>query len=450
MDPEIFTKALQPLSFDRVNNNRAPTSTFPTFRFPIELFHEITPHIRPKDLDSLALVDRDCCQLVRSIRFTDVTLTSELHLLLSSRENSGLGACIRRLNVNDLPFTTEIQRALPNLLVLNWEGSALEIMDDSPIRHLKLCGGVQQFKLPKSRWELETLVMRWSSNFDFVDSLLHQVSQSLDTLILEASPSNITSLSLPELRTLVLDNVAIEWFAPRLESLSTEKVPIARIPTLETLHCNDDDDSESFIQSNYQLSTITSVPLQLLPLLDVMENLTTLHVVVPVSSSSFLKQIASIQSLRNIWLAGSLDWAIDHDALLEELLPLRHLEHLAFTEDTYSVPVHPLRRPGAGYYTTKAFPLKVDFEKYLTTTEHAMLREKDLEAALKLRDEMMICAWERWHAEQMVGHAANYAKKFPCLRWCYIGQLAIELENLVAGARLARTTVLGRVWGIDC
>ncbi|KAJ8079300.1 hypothetical protein PM082_021802 [Marasmius tenuissimus] len=65
----------KPLSFDRANQGRPTNSPFPVFvKLPVELYHSVTSHISNVDLEALALVDRDCRQLARSVQFVDVTL----------------------------------------------------------------------------------------------------------------------------------------------------------------------------------------------------------------------------------------------------------------------------------------------------------------------------------------------------------------------------------------
>jgi F-box domain len=104
-----------PLTYDRVNEGRPPSSDTPLFRLPVELLNAILLHISHDSLASLAQVNRDCRQLARSRQFASVCLNYSdnslqlvLHLIKESTErltNRGLtnlpslGACIRRLTV---------------------------------------------------------------------------------------------------------------------------------------------------------------------------------------------------------------------------------------------------------------------------------------------------------------------------------------------------------------
>jgi hypothetical protein len=190
-----------PLSFERVNEGRAPQSNALLFQSPFEILGAITQCLHPSSLPSLALVNRDCCQLARSRRFARVKLDYGhdslflLNVLLREaserNEDNGLtrhpslGACIRRIQVvvdpltmsrhHDLNFTAlgEIdddvtaQRvkeaydgyfgsylaaiesvlpiALPHLELLNWRdrismpASIFNALACSSIQHLKLC-----------------------------------------------------------------------------------------------------------------------------------------------------------------------------------------------------------------------------------------------------------------------------------------------------------------------
>ncbi|KAL0571167.1 hypothetical protein V5O48_010794 [Marasmius crinis-equi] len=115
----------QPLSFDRATQGRPPSSPFPVFvKLPIELYHSVTSHISNVDLESLALVDRDCQQLARSVQFVDVTLDFNLSsmellqtLLLeldradveekegndtAKKANNRIGPCVRRVKVSEM------------------------------------------------------------------------------------------------------------------------------------------------------------------------------------------------------------------------------------------------------------------------------------------------------------------------------------------------------------
>jgi hypothetical protein len=190
-----------PLSFERVNEGQAPRSNALLLQLPLEILGAITQCLHPSSLPSLALVNRDCCQLARSRRFAIVRLDyghDSLFLLdvllreASERlQNNGLtrhpslGACIRRIQVvvdpvnmtrhHDLSLTASFHKiddsataermkeaydgyfgsylatiesilptALPHLESLNWRdrifmpASMFTALACSSIQHLKL------------------------------------------------------------------------------------------------------------------------------------------------------------------------------------------------------------------------------------------------------------------------------------------------------------------------
>jgi hypothetical protein len=104
-----------PLTFDRVNEGRPPSSNALLFKLPMELLANILQYIPREDLASLAFVNRYCRQLARSRQFfsicldySDTSFQLLAHLGKESADrlaNHGhtslpsLGACIRRLTV---------------------------------------------------------------------------------------------------------------------------------------------------------------------------------------------------------------------------------------------------------------------------------------------------------------------------------------------------------------
>lgn len=107
-----------PLSFDRVNEGRPPTSNARLFKLPLELLSKVL-YVPDDSLASLALVNTDCRQLARSRQFasvvldySDISLELARHLALEAVErvsNQGrtlfpsLGACIRHLTIRTCP-----------------------------------------------------------------------------------------------------------------------------------------------------------------------------------------------------------------------------------------------------------------------------------------------------------------------------------------------------------
>ncbi|KAH8114245.1 hypothetical protein DFH11DRAFT_1596745 [Phellopilus nigrolimitatus] len=113
-----------PLAFDRVNEGRPVSSNYPPLqKLPFELLSDIVEYFDAADLASLALVDRDCRQLARSVQFASVRFTFSpgsimlVHLLLQEGELRSrgqhiqypLGPCVRRLTVaSEGRYITEV------------------------------------------------------------------------------------------------------------------------------------------------------------------------------------------------------------------------------------------------------------------------------------------------------------------------------------------------------
>ncbi|KAF5337510.1 hypothetical protein D9757_014718 [Collybiopsis confluens] len=116
--------SFRPLPFDRANRGKPSRSPFPFFQLPVEVLNDVAPHIPPADLEALALVDRDCRQLARSVQFFYVKLTySDVSLgmletllaemMLGARKESSqtLASCIRHLAL-DLGLSTNLKASI--------------------------------------------------------------------------------------------------------------------------------------------------------------------------------------------------------------------------------------------------------------------------------------------------------------------------------------------------
>ena len=106
---------LNPLTFDRMNEGKVPTSTSRLFQLPIEILAVIIQSLPASSLSDLAFVSRDCQQWARSRQFCSVqfnysnaTLGLLRVLLREGQEravNGGytilpsLGACVRRVQI---------------------------------------------------------------------------------------------------------------------------------------------------------------------------------------------------------------------------------------------------------------------------------------------------------------------------------------------------------------
>lgn len=125
----------RPLSFDRVNEGKAPVSQALLFKLPLEITGQILEKVPWSSLASLALVCRDCRQLARSRQFASIkldyrhnskALVNKLMAEGSIRSGSyggsnnmsqSLGVCIRRITVAIYPhfFKTRDQRKFDEL-----------------------------------------------------------------------------------------------------------------------------------------------------------------------------------------------------------------------------------------------------------------------------------------------------------------------------------------------
>ena len=66
---EEDTIPVEPLSFDRVNEGRAPRTNALLFHLPFEILNVILQFVTSESLSSLALVNWDCRQWARSRQF---------------------------------------------------------------------------------------------------------------------------------------------------------------------------------------------------------------------------------------------------------------------------------------------------------------------------------------------------------------------------------------------
>ncbi|KAF8163826.1 hypothetical protein B0H34DRAFT_340584 [Crassisporium funariophilum] len=531
-----------PLSFDRVHAGQRATSTIPIFRFPIELFNHFTRYLCLKDLQALALVDRDCRKLAALHLFSRITLdlrdecfqmVNSLHSgKTQSTHQSALAPLypyIRRVNVDppDLlsspqPRTavadvTEhdggekeitkdrylrsvgqlVANGLPNLYILDWIApgimttATLESIYSSPTRHLRLQHIIFQdpidFAPTQNSLPLETLDLEISFSVDgnerrphhFFHHLFRHAAPTLRQLVWRGS--NIDEVYLPDdmpslscLRLLVLDNVAssseriLNHFLSentKVNSLAMDSLTSATwdfyrtrgyISSLkEFCWINHDDSSATedimvFLGHNTQLESFhvteglstETIDQCILPLLQSdFRALSTLHLIwtSPTVHELSLRAIASIATLQHLWLSAGNQkavrslWEVDHETTIINLIPLRHLQTLAFSKDTYQVPnAHPLAPFYGDYYANKVLPVDIDISKYLSSVEFRLYQGTNvgLQQGLECQVKMRRCAWERWHAERMAAVARSYASKFSFLTWLFVGQLSVALHDV--------------------
>ncbi|KAE9399880.1 hypothetical protein BT96DRAFT_939049 [Gymnopus androsaceus JB14] len=179
-------------------------SLFPLFRLPVEVLQDVAPHIPSSDLETLALVDRDCRQLARSVQFFNVKFTfsdvslgilesllAEMH---ETRNDStqALGPCIRHVTVDiGSPLLTETRLAhFPNLAALYKQLPGSRGAQDAYLQALAI---VLNNSLPN----LESF--NWQSRVKIPPELMHSITSSSATSYRDQSWS---------IESLVLD---VEW-----------------------------------------------------------------------------------------------------------------------------------------------------------------------------------------------------------------------------------------------
>jgi hypothetical protein len=156
-------------------------------------------------------------------------------------------------------------------------------------------------------------------------------------------------------------------------------------------------------------------------------------------------------------------WAVDHDLVMESLKPLKRLETLVFTRDSYQVNGHPLLDTSPErYYMNKVLPQNLLLNDYLTEEEltkaaspsTSINRAVWYDQEIRLRDALRCITWERWHQSNMVLYATEYAGVFRELKWCFMGQVGMRVEEsmfwrVAEGEREERDPVLrtlGAYW----
>lgn len=388
---------------------------------------------------------------------------------------------------------------LPNLHILDWRDEEpltpdmLGCMMSSSIVHLRLDGPTVDpvFALAPSagriNWPLESLSINigWlftSSNAGdvaFISSLMRLTAPTLQSLTWSGFAGQLmwgfpphADLHFDVLREINLEHIMLRdptvlnmiiCMNTHIRSISVDSNLIVsqfllhrgHIPSLNRLrwdrsYLESHDELIEFVHSNTQLACL-EVTSPLSPsimksiILDhdrqVLDNLTTLHFVLEGRDfpEDSLATIASISSLKHLWLSAGTqdgmqhDWVVNHDVLEEALRPLSRLETLVLTRDTYVVDVHPLLDSSAErYYINKILPCGLSLTDYLTEDEMQKMDCPDIhiDDALRLRSLLSRLAWERWHVSQMVSLATRYVERLMNLKWCFIGQLPIRVEDI--------------------
>ncbi|KAJ3565583.1 hypothetical protein NP233_g7541 [Leucocoprinus birnbaumii] len=363
----------------------------------------------------------------------------------------------------------------------------------SSIRHLRLDGPILNRQLELScnngcSWPLEGLYLNvgWSltsstegDTAPFVSNILKLVAPTLHQFIWCGYADRLSppthhleeDIQFPVLRDVVIDQVKFKDASllgrvfhdrTRIRSLSVDSSSTVsqflasrgRVPSLDSFRwdwssSSSDDEMIDFIHSNSHLSCL-EVTKPLLP--ETFEsiflrnhrfhfdNLVSLHLVSqnPEFPSETLSTIASITSLQHLWLSAGAQygmryqWAIDHDFVMESLKPLERLETLVFTRDSYRVNGHPLLDTSPErYYMNKVLPQDILLNDYLTEEELSKADPNPLsyDRTVRLRDALRCLTWERWHQTEMVMYATEYSRAFTNLKWCFMGQLMMRVDD---------------------
>jgi hypothetical protein len=232
-----------------------------------------------------------------------------------------------------------------------------------------------------------------------------------------------------------------------------------RIPSLKTLSMPSP--PLGFLQANTQLSKIDfnyegfsaeSLEIEVLPILSTFSNLTSLRVVWPPSClllpETGLRLISNLHTLNQLGIRCGYvrgwrrNWKVDHEAIRQQLSPLKYLKKLALQGDTYNSGIH-----------------SSTFERYYIDTyatqddlgyDGVALHEvPDEERRPMLDAELGKPYWEEVHKRKMVVEAEKYIDVFPTLEWIYLGERAMCIEADDAGVGLRRvvsTTELEGTW----
>lgn len=284
-------------------------------------------------------------------------------------------------------------------------------------------------------------------------------------------------ISFPNLETLALQNTQYQdlglfdlFFPPRIDTsdmrlktllLTSSKTGLerqlftrGRIPSLKSFHYHNystEPSLTSFLASNYLTTFTMSEPLPTSTIDEILSisslgHLTTLALIFPglfVPRTS-LSLLSSLTCLTHLWITvkpgmEGVYWLAPHTEFISALEPLRRLQYLAFGSDGYTLPgtpdfnslgTDPFNFTVNNYYSTFTFPAGTSIASYLTDWEMNYLSASERSEGdrwLKMSEKKK--AWERWHKDQMCSIVIRYAKAFPLLKWCFIGQLPMRIER---------------------
>ncbi|KAI0900274.1 hypothetical protein F4806DRAFT_504150 [Annulohypoxylon nitens] len=148
-----------------------------------------------------------------------------------------------------------------------------------------------------------------------------------------------------------------------------------------------------------------------------------------------LTALEQLSLAAGIMTGGRCQWLIDHDQIRIALGKLENLKLLAISRDTYRHGPNPNVEE---YYTS---PFLTDQD----VIDIFNIRQEDLEEAYRepnmnpttILRPVEEWAWEKCHLNRMVREAENYSTVFPCLKWVYIGQRPMAIQQNLHNSRPA-------------
>ncbi|KAL8772282.1 MAG: hypothetical protein Q9209_002494 [Squamulea sp. 1 TL-2023] len=251
----------------------------------------------------------------------------------------------------------------------------------------------------------------WTPRFTSLRHLrIHRLNLADQTLLRELVHDKLVSLDVNTHATTALDS----FFRHRGE------VPGLRVFVwnMEQIHPTE---SFIFLEANpqiYKLAMPCPIPSsllegQILPLLArSFSHLTSLSLVLEGDwiSETSLQRLGDLLTLEQLHLSAGEQhgwrhtWLVDHFQIRESLQRLTALRRLAISRDTY--PSGPGKGP-EGYYLDKWAPST-------NVREHKFDIEQRFEAE---------------HRDRMVRHACHYVELMPRLKWLYLGQLVLAIQD---------------------
>ncbi|KAL2012916.1 hypothetical protein VTN00DRAFT_441 [Thermoascus crustaceus] len=453
-----------PLSFDKVNEGRPPSSRSLLFQLPMELLREILQRVPADSLASLALVNRDCRQLARSRQFASRLDWEDKICLDKDFFDSVACSSIHHLKLFRIQIIEEFQIGLPERLLNR----------GFPLRSLHMdCAWWRIAKEEEkgSIFPLCTSILRLCAptlgSLTWVGSAPHRDPKHPDAWNMKLPPfQNLRYLQLDS--EIFQDTIVLEAMIPpegqcRLRALAVDPESNqfseffkkrGKIPTLERLvwtSPSTKDYTFEFLHANDQLSTLSFLHefssevlnKQILPSLShSFTNLVSLSLTwkEPRIEKEALEYIATLTGLEQIHLsAGNQfgwrhDWLIDHQVMRNVFTRLPKLRKFAFSRDSYD---NLLADSSVEQYYVEPW-----MDEAVAMTEdplYELLDEDDeneesdgdswdyltLRRAEYIFEDRLRQSWEQVHRFKMLTEANKYLKELPNhhLEWMYFGQI---------------------------